>query len=135
VGRVRKAVKLGILLALVVAGGALAYAGARPSGFLGVEDVVADPAAHAGRELELKGTIVEGSLNRSATGVSFTLADGHAQLPVQWDPSQPLPDHEAGGTIEGKNVVVTGSLVSDASGVHLLATKMSVGCASKYRPA
>lgn len=131
----RKAVKLGLLLALVAAGGALAYAGAMPEGYLGVEQVVAAPHDYAGKGVELKGTVVEGSLNRSGDSIAFLLADGHAQLPVRWDPSQPLPDHEAGGTIEGKNVVVAGVVVQDASGVHLVAKSMQVGCASKYRAA
>jgi hypothetical protein len=47
----------------------------------------------------------------------------------------PLPDHEAGGTIEGKNVIVKGVVVQGADGPRLLAREMKVGCASKYRAA
>lgn len=127
--------KVGILLLLVVAGGALAYAGSRPEGYQGVADVVASPASFAGKEVQLKATIVEGSVNRTASPITFVIEDGHARLPVAWDPRTPLPDQEAGGTIEGKNVVVTGTVVTDAAGTRLVASALSVGCASKYRPA
>jgi len=132
---VHQGAKVGLLLLLVVAGGALAYAGSRPEGYQGVGDVVANPAAFAGKDLQLKATVVEGSVNRTGAPITFVIEDGHARLPVQWDPQKPLPDQEAGGTIEGKNVVVTGYVVSDAAGAHLVARDLSVGCASKYRPA
>lgn len=131
----RKAAKLGILLVLLVAGGALAYAGGRPEGYQGVADVLANPGAFAGREVELKASVVEGSLNRTADPIVFVIEDGHARIPVEWDPARPLPDQEAGGTIEGKNVVLRGIVVTDAAGTRVLAREMSVGCASKYRPA
>lgn len=131
----RKALKAGILVLLLVAGGALAYAGSRPEGYQGVADVVANPGAFAGREVQLKASVVPGSLERAADPVAFVIEDGHARLPVQWDPARPLPDQEAGGSIEGKNVVVTGIVVTDASGTHLVARDITVGCASKYRPA
>jgi cytochrome c-type biogenesis protein CcmE len=132
---VNKGAKVAILLLLVVAGGALAYAGSRPEGYQGVGDVVANPAAFAGKEVQLKASVVPGSVNRTGSPITFLIEDGHAQLPVEWDPRKPLPDQEAGGTIEGKNVVVTGVLVTDAGGTRLRATDVSVGCASKYRPA
>lgn len=130
-----KAARLGILLLLVVAGGALAFAGAAPQGYKGVADVRADPDGWAGKEVELKGTVAEGSLVRDATPVTFLLLDGGETLQVRWDPAHPLPDHEAGGTIEGKNVVVHGTVVLDDSGLFVLAHDMQVGCASKYRAA
>ena len=79
--------------------------------------------------------MADGSLQRAATPVTFQIADGARSLEVRWDPAHPLPDHEAGGTIEGKNVVVRGVLAADAGGTYLLAHEMIVGCASKYRPA
>lgn len=132
---VRRGPKLLLLLALVGAGGALAYAGAQPEGLAGVRDVLADPAAHEGREVQLKASVAEGSLDRAAEPVAFALVDGGLLLRVRWDPAVPLPDHEAGGTIEGKNVVVRGVLLRDEEGPYLLAHEMQVGCASKYRPA
>jgi cytochrome c-type biogenesis protein CcmE len=131
----KQAAKVALLLALVLAGAALAYAGSRPEGYQGVEAVVANPAAFAGHDVELKATIVEGSVNRTGDPITFLVADGNAQLLVHWDPATPLPDQEAGGTIEGKNVVVTGFVVTDPSGTHLVARDLKVGCASKYRAA
>lgn len=131
----RRVWKVGLLLALVAAGGALAFAGASPEGYLGVAAVATDPAAFAGKDVQLKGTVAEGSLARNATPLTFVLTDGGASLPVRWDPARPLPDDEAGGTVEGKNVVVKGVVQTDASGPFLLAREMQVGCASKYRAA
>jgi cytochrome c-type biogenesis protein CcmE len=132
---VKRALRIGILVVVLVAGGALAFAGAQPEGFLTVAQVVDDPGAHAGREIDVKATVVEGSLVRNATPVTFEIADGARVLQVRWDPAHPIPDHEAGGTIEGKSVVIRGVLVNDASDTYLLAHEMTVGCASKYRPA
>ncbi|HWH08911.1 MAG TPA: cytochrome c maturation protein CcmE, partial [Candidatus Thermoplasmatota archaeon] len=130
---VRKGAKLLVLVGLVAAGGLLAFAGAAPQGYAGVAALASDPAAFAGEEVEVKATVVEGSLDREA--MRFVIGDGHATLPVRWDPARPLPDHEAGGTIEGKNVVVKGTLVVEEGGAVLLAREMQVGCASKYRAA
>lgn len=131
---VRKAARLGLLLALVVAGGALALAGALPEGYRGVGDVLRESAALEGREVEIKGTVVEGSLVRDVQPVRFLVGDGGATIDVRWDPALPLPDHEAGGTIEGKNVVVRGVLAMEDGVPYVLAQDMQVGCASKYRP-
>lgn len=131
----KKGAKVALLLLLVGAGGALAYAGAMPEGYESVGAVVDDPAAYEGREVGLKATVVPGSLDRAAEPVRFLVADGARTLEVRWDPAHPLPDHEAGGTIEGKNVVVHGTLARDGTGApYLLAHEMQVGCASKYRP-
>ncbi|HUR67899.1 MAG TPA: cytochrome c maturation protein CcmE, partial [Candidatus Thermoplasmatota archaeon] len=130
----KRGLRIGILVGVMLAGGALAFAGAQPEGFLTVTQALDDPA-HRGRDVDVKATVVEGSLDRNATPVAFEIADGARVLAVRWDPAVPLPDHEAGGTIEGKSVVVRGTLLSDASGTYLLAREMTVGCASKYRPA
>lgn len=132
--RVKKAAKVTLLLLLVGAGGALAFAGAMPEGYESVDAVLADPAAYEGREVGLKASVVPGTLERAAEPVRFLVADGAGTLEVRWDPAHPLPDHEAGGTIEGRNVVVHGTLRTDESGTYLLAHEMQVGCASKYRP-
>ena len=130
----KRALRLGILVAILGAGGALAFAGAMPEGYRGVGDLTDDPARYAGREVDVKASVLEGSLRRDASPVTFTLVDGARTLDVRWDPAHPIPDHEAGGTIEGKNVVVHGTLVVDGDTYFLLAHEMTVGCASKYRP-
>lgn len=131
----RREIRILLLVGVLLSGGALAFAGAQPEGYLTVAQVVDDPGAHDG-EVHLKGSIVEGSLERDALPVRFLVADGARTLEVRWDPALPLPDHEAGGTIEGKNVVVRGHVMrTDEGRLFLLAHEMTVGCASKYRPA
>lgn len=125
--------KLGILLGLLAAGGALAFAGAAPQGYASVGQVLDAP--EAGREYHLKASVLEGSLDRASTPISFELVEGARTLEVRWDPAHPIPDHEAGGTIEGKNVIVRGTLAREGDAYFLLAHEMTVGCASKYRPA
>jgi cytochrome c-type biogenesis protein CcmE len=133
---VKKSAKLLIVLLVLLAGTALAFAGAAPAGYKNVSDVVGDPGL-VGHEVEVKASVVDGSVHRNATPVTFRIADAQRALDVRWDPAVPLPDQEAGGTIEGKNVVVTGTVERDASTgeLYLLASGMQVGCASKYRAA
>ena len=124
---------MGLLLGVLLAGGALAFAGAQPQGFATVAQVLDAP--EPGRTYDVKASVVEGSLERHTTPVTFSIADGARTLQVRWDPARPLPDHEAGGSIEGKNVVVRGVLAEEEGVLYLLAHEMTVGCASKYRPA
>lgn len=133
-GLVHRRAKLVVVLLLVAAGGALAYAGAAPEGYKGVADVVAAPAAFDGREVALKASVLEGSVQRDAEPLAFTIVDGAWSLPVRWDPAVPLPDREAGGTIEGKTVVILGTVVVEGGAPVLVAREMQVGCASKYQP-
>lgn len=129
--RVKRATRLVLLLALLAAGATLAYAGAQPQAYLAVGDVAGNPSAYAAREVELKGTVIEGSLARDAEPLRFLMGDGGSALEVRWDPARPIP--ETGGTIEGKSVVIRGQVVTDAGGTYLLADSMQVGCASKYQ--
>lgn len=132
----RPGAKLLIVAALVAAGGALALVGAAPEGYAATSAIVEDPAAFEGTEVEVKAAVVEGSLQRGALPVTFLLDDGRAVLPVRWDPARPLPDEETGGTIEGKNVVVRGTVLLDERGApYLMAHGMQVGCVSKYQAA
>jgi cytochrome c-type biogenesis protein CcmE len=132
---VRRGAKLLIVLALVAAGATLAYAGAAPQAYKSVSEAAGDPSL-VGQEVQVKASVVEGSVARNATPETFRIADGSRELLVRWNPAIPLPDQEAGGTVEGKNVVVAGTLMRDASTgqLYLQASSMSVGCASKYRP-
>lgn len=86
---VKKAARLAIVLAFLGVGAALAFAGAMPEGYKGVADVAQDPQAWAGREVELKATIVPGSIDRANGTVTFLAADGAYELPVRWDPAVP----------------------------------------------
>lgn len=123
--------RLLLLIGVVLVGGLLAFAGARPQGFL----PVADAGARVGETVQLKGTVLEGTLDRTAAAPEFLLSDGAGAIEVRWDPAYPIPDHEAGGTIEGKNVVLKGTILRSDTGLYVMASEMQVGCASKYRAA
>jgi cytochrome c-type biogenesis protein CcmE len=132
---VKKAWKLAIVLGLVVGGATLAFAGASPAALKGVTDVARDPAALAGKEIQVKATIAAGSVNRTASPLTFAIEEPGARFPVVWTSPKPIPEEEAGGTIEGRTVVVKGIVAQQGGQWVLLASDMQVGCASKYEPA
>ncbi|HLE97724.1 MAG TPA: cytochrome c maturation protein CcmE [Candidatus Thermoplasmatota archaeon] len=125
----RRRARLALLLTLAAAGGALAFAGALPSGYATVGDVVAGAVEHQG-EVTVKAAVLEGSVQRDADPVRFVLTDGASRISVVWD--RTLPEHEAGGSLEGRTVVVTGTVTERDGEMVLVATDMQVGCASKY---
>ena len=128
----RRRTRLALLLALAAAGGALAFAGALPSGYATVGDVVAGAAGHHG-SVTVKAVVLEGSVERDGEPVRFVLTDGVSRIVVIWDHT--LPEHEAGGSLEGRTVVVTGTVAELEGEKVLLGTDMQVGCASKYERA
>ena len=130
--------KLAGLLALFAAGAALAFAGSAPQGLHSVDEVISHGAALEGERVDIKASVLEGSLvrGRDNTSLSFVATSGAASLDVRWDARMPIPEHEAGGTIEGRNIVVSGQVRRDPTTgtLYLWADDMQVGCASKYRP-
>lgn len=117
-----------LLAALVaVAGGALAFAGTAPKALATVSDAA---AMEPGETVELRATVKPGTVEKNATPTTFVVTDGDRDLRVLWD--RELPEHEAGGTLEGRLVVVTGVLERGSAGLLLRATDLQVGCASKY---
>lgn len=126
----RRGLKVLIALGLVLAGSALAFAGAAPQDLLTVTDVASDPAAHAGGHLRMKAAIAEGSLVMNGTRVTFDIVDGDHRLPVVWTPDKPLPGGEMG--VEGRTAVLEGRLVNENGAWTILATDLAIGCASKY---
>lgn len=134
----KRSAKLGLAVILVAIGGALAFVGATPQAYQTVSALANDPADWEGRLVEVKATVVPGSLNATAedTPLAFTVRDDRMSLPVRWDAERPIPPHEDGGTIEGRTIVVKGTVVQGDDGTwFLLAEDMQVGCASKYEPA
>lgn len=117
------------LLAFSLAGAGLAFAGAMPEGYATVGDVVAGSAHGHSDRVTVKATVAEGSLERG-NATRFVLTDGATELPVVW--TKALPDDEMGGSIEGKTVVLTGSVVMEDGKPVLHGETMQVGCASKY---
>ncbi|HVL48650.1 MAG TPA: cytochrome c maturation protein CcmE [Candidatus Thermoplasmatota archaeon] len=132
----RRAAKLAIVLLLVAAGGALALIGVAPQELKSVATLVDDPEPWIGRDVGLKATVREGSLVRANGTVAFDVVGDHRVLPVRWASHHAVPEHDAGGTLEGRTVVVEGRLARDGAGALVfLAHDMQVGCASKYEPA
>lgn len=130
----KKRAKLALVLLVAAAGGLIAFAGAQPEGYKSVRDLAASPESFDGREVQVKASVAVGSLTRDP--LAFALEEGTTRLRVEWASPKPIPEHEAGGTVEGRNVVVTGALARGADGDWVLrATDMQVGCASKYEPA
>lgn len=131
----RKAAKLALAILVLTAGGAIAFAGAAPEAYKTVGELTADPARFDGKVVDLKASVLTGSLVRGNGTVTFAVGEDGKRLPVEWASEKPIPEHEAGGTIEGRSVVVTGTLARSADGALVfLATDMQVGCASKYEP-
>lgn len=120
-----------VLLAFAAAGAGLAFAGAMPEGYATVADIVAGSAHGHGGSVTVKATLVD--LDRNATPVTFALTDGVSRLPVVWE--RALPEHEAGGSIEGRTVVVSGRVETRDGVSVLVGDDMQVGCASKYERA
>lgn len=94
---------------------------------LGVSDAKRQAEQHLGREVSVRGSVVEGSiLQEGSTVLSFVLADGSERLLVRYN--QTPPDN-----FGVKEVVVRGVLAQDAqSAIVLHATAIQVGCSSKY---
>ncbi len=130
----KRAAKLALVLAAVAAGAAIVLVGARPEAYRSAGDLAADPAAFEGKAVQLKTTVRPGSLDRNATPLSFVVEDDAGALRVAWAGIAPPPEHEAGGSLDGRTVVLRGALVRDGEAWVFRATEMQVGCASKYEP-
>lgn len=123
--------KVAVALALVAAGAGIALAGASPDAHRTVTDVHEDPALGPGADVEVKATVVEGSVNRSADPTTFLLGDDRNELLVRYH--EPIPVEQVGGTLDGRTAVVGGVLAEDPAGTLLLeGDRLEVGCASKY---
>lgn len=130
-----KRAKLAIVLLVVAAGGALAFAGAAPQAMRTASDLAQSPDDFSGTTVQLKAAVRAGSVERGNGTFAFVVEDDASALRVEWASAKPLPEHEAGGSIEGRVVVLTGALARDDAGWVFRATDMQVGCASKYEPA
>ncbi|HWG90130.1 MAG TPA: cytochrome c maturation protein CcmE [Candidatus Thermoplasmatota archaeon] len=127
-----KQAKILLVLALAAAGTAIAFVGSLDEGFKSVSEIVQEAPDYEGRHVELKATIVPGSLNRTADDhFTFQITDDKTELSVLW--TKPIPNHEAGGSIDGRTVTIKGFLQADPhKGYVFHAEDMVVGCASKY---
>lgn len=121
-----------ILSVLFVLGGAalliFANTGAQSAASaLGVADAKHQAASLAGREVTVRGTVVEGTISESDSRlVEFAMADAQERLRVVYNDTAP-------DNFGPKEVVVIGTLYLQEDGVpYLAAREIKVGCASKY---
>jgi cytochrome c-type biogenesis protein CcmE len=115
-----------LALALVVVAIVLIVIGItyRPVSYHSVDDVMKDPEAHYGRVIEVKGEVKEGSLVKGNVTL-FVLKGTDREMNVTYT------DNAPDGLVEGKDIVVKGSLGRDGT---FRATSITVGCPSRYAP-
>lgn len=124
----RRKRKLVIVSLVVIAALAFVFWGWSSTGgsFVSVSSVTADPGHYVGDTVEVQG-IVSGWSGDPAD-MHFKLVDkANASFVVDVNMSGTFP----AGFENGKTVVVKG-VVEDTPSVRILATGISVGCASKY---
>jgi cytochrome c-type biogenesis protein CcmE len=91
--------------------------------YLSVSEIVENNAAYINKEVQVLGTVVNGSSGWEDGSFLFNLTDGQHAIKVRYEGS--LPQNFK----EGQQVVVIGKVVSD---YHLNASEMLVKCPSKY---
>lgn len=127
----RPPVKVLVALALVAAGTGIAFAGASPDEHRTVTQAVTDPRWGPGDDVQVKGTVVNGTLNRSADPTTFLLGDDRNELLVRYHGN--IPMERVDGTLGGRTAVVGGALAADDGRLVLDGESLELGCASKYR--
>ncbi len=78
------------------------------------------------RRLRVEGTVVPGSIQRTAQGVHFVLEQNKSELPVVYTGSSPLPDT----FVSHADAIATGRLHDGTLEASIVQAK----CASKYEP-
>jgi len=92
--------------------------------YLSVSDMVENGTAHINEEVQVLGTVVNGSCDWAEDGsFLFNLTDGQNTIKVTYNGNLPQ------GFNEGQQAVVIGNIVSS---YHLNASEMLVQCPSKY---
>ena len=125
-----KYVKFGALIVIII--GTLLWLatagmGSAKTYFISVAELNQMPQKAAKKRLRVGGDVQEGSIQRRANEVEFTLTDLMEQIKVVYTGSEPLPDTFR----DGAQALCDGKLGPD--GVFH-ATKIQAKCASKYEP-
>jgi cytochrome c-type biogenesis protein CcmE len=113
-----------VALALVVVAIVLIVIGItyRPVSYHTVDDVIDHRDDFLGKTIEVKGEVKAGSLAKGNV-TSFVLKGSHREMNVTYG------DRAPDGLVEGKDVVVKGSLGIDGT---FRASGITVGCPSRY---
>lgn len=125
--------RLAIFGLLAALGATMVVISGLPEGLKAVGDVAASPAKFDGKYVTLKGSVEPGSLVVTSTLVRFTLTDGGQSVEIEW--AKGLPQHYADDpneTIEGRTVLIKGTVEARGATAVLIGDEMQVGCASKY---
>jgi len=116
-------------ISLIVAGivGLAAWAVTSPDAvaYYKTPSELSDGDAVAGRNVRVGGRVVDGSLERAGTHVSFVISDGRNEVPVTY--SGEVPDTLKDGT----DAIAEGRIV----GGTLVAKRIQAKCSSKFVPA
>jgi len=100
--------------------------GVDSSGYLSVSELLSDPHAHVGQEVNAMGIVEYGSVEMVPGMTMFELRDENAEsLKVSVEYTGDLPSNLA----EGEKVSISGTMVSEDT---IEASKIVTGCPSKY---
>ena len=100
--------------------------GVDSSGYLSVSELLSDPLAHVGQEVNAMGIVEYGSLETVPGMTLFELRDEDAEnSKVRVEYTGDLPSNLA----EGAKVSISGTMVSEDT---IEASKIVTGCPSKY---
>jgi len=94
----------------------------RPVSYHTVDDVMGHKDDYMGKKIEVKGEVKDGSLVKGNM-TSFVLKGSNDEMNVTYGDTAPE------GLVEGKDIVVKGTLGSDGT---FRATSIVVGCPSRY---
>ena len=98
---------------------------AQPLPQITVDEVVNNSDRHEGKEVHVRGIVVEGSISES--GLSFVLGGNEHEIDIDVSGIS-TPE----GLVEGTTVVVQGKFRSTTDGWEIDATQVQTGCPSKY---
>jgi len=98
---------------------------AQPLPQITVDEVVNNSDTHDGKEVHVRGIVVEGSISES--GLSFVLGGNEHEIDIDVSGIS-TPE----GLVEGTTVVVQGKFRSTTDGWEIDATQVQTGCPSKY---
>jgi len=121
-----------IVIALIVIAAALVvvfwgWSSTGGQNYLSVSDVASHASQYSGRSIEVRGVVTD--WNGDPGSRNFTLSDTNAAFDsnINVTLTGPLPS----GFENGKTVAAKGQL-DDVQHLHMIATDLTVGCASKY---
>jgi cytochrome c-type biogenesis protein CcmE len=113
-------------IAFILAVAVVGLYGVDSSGYLSVSEILSDPQAHLGQEVNAMGIVEYGSIEMVPGITLFKLRDEDVEnLRVRVKYTGDLPSN----LVEGEKVSISGTMVSEEI---IEANKIVTGCPSKY---